>query len=53
MQIDAQLADRAEQRLLGVVGVRLQTLGYLFQPPAFDVLEHEGLRSIVVRRCIA
>jgi hypothetical protein len=46
MQIHAQFAYRAEQCLLGVVGVRLQALGDLFQSPAFDVLHQSHFDQI-------
>ena len=43
MQIDAQLAHRAEQDALHVVSAGLQAFGDLVHAPAFDVLEQESL----------
>ena len=40
---NTQLADGAEQRAFDVVDVGLGALGDLFELPAFDVLEDEGL----------
>jgi len=43
LEVDAQLADRAEQRVLHAAQGHLQAFGDLVESPAFDVFEQEDL----------